>query len=113
MFGAKKGYTSDDRVKQWTESMQNIKLFEDELAARNITGNNFFSGKSNPGWLDFMIWPWFERIDVYHQLYQVYLYFCLKILTTFLRKQFIFNYRSLDYCFPEIIFLFSPAGLRK
>ena len=44
-------------------------MFERELAARGDSG--FFSGRGQPGWLDYMVWPWFERMDIFAAIYQV------------------------------------------
>ena len=68
-FGAKRGFTAEDRARQWTESMENLKLFERELETRGAGG--FFSLEDHPGWLDYMIWPWCERIDAFFETYKV------------------------------------------
>lgn len=36
-----------------------LDIFEQELAKR---GTSYFGG-DKPGWVDYMIWPWFERIN--------------------------------------------------
>ena len=66
-FGAKKGLTSEDRAKHWKDSMDNVEAFEVELCSR---GSAYFGGEQ-PGWLDYMIWPWFERIDAYSVIFKV------------------------------------------
>ena len=66
-FGLQKGLTSDGRAKYWNESMDNIEAFERELSSR---GAAFFGG-DQPGWLDYMVWPWFERIDSYSVIFKV------------------------------------------
>ena len=68
-FGVKKGFTAEDRAKQWATSMKSLEMFETELSNRAPGG--YFSGDDAPGWLDYMIWPWMERIDVYFAIYQV------------------------------------------
>ena len=66
-FGVQKGLTPDGRAKYWNESMDNVEAFERELSSR---GSAFFGG-DQPGWLDYMIWPWFERIDTYSVIFKV------------------------------------------
>jgi len=61
-FGWKRGQGPADRVKHWTNCMNNLQLFESELGER---GTDFFGGSTMPGWLDYMIWPWMERINIY------------------------------------------------
>ena len=51
-----------------TESVTNMGHFERELAARATT---YFGGASAPGWLDYMLWPWFERLASYGEVYPV------------------------------------------
>lgn len=51
--------TSTDRD-LFNEGLTRLDIFENELAKR---GTPYFSGKS-PGMLDFMIWPWWERVDI-------------------------------------------------
>ena len=38
-----------------------VKYFETELKNK---GTTYFGGKDNPGMLDYMIWPWFERTEI-------------------------------------------------
>merc|ERR1719150_2028107 len=66
-FGLQKGLTQDGRAKHWNESMDNVEAFERELSSR---GSAYFGG-DQPGWLDYMIWPWFERIDSYSVIFKV------------------------------------------
>ena len=66
-FGVQKGLTQDGRAKHWNESMDNVEAFKRELSSR---GTDFFAG-DQPGWLDYMIWPWFERIDSYSVIFKV------------------------------------------
>ena len=61
-FGVKKGFTAEDRAKQWATSMKSLAMFETELSNRAPDG--YFSGADSPGWLDYMIWPWMERLEV-------------------------------------------------
>ena len=68
-FGAKRGFAAEDRARQWTESMENLNLFERELETRGADG--FFSCEDRPGWLDYMVWPWFERFDAFYETYKV------------------------------------------
>ena len=68
-FGAKRGFAAEDRARQWTESMENLNLFERELKTRGADG--FFSCEDRPGWLDYMVWPWFERFDAFFETYKV------------------------------------------
>lgn len=39
-----------------------LDIFEEELKKR---GTTFFGGNSRPGYLDYMIWPWFERFGIF------------------------------------------------
>ncbi|KAL6256183.1 hypothetical protein P5V15_012299 [Pogonomyrmex californicus] len=48
------------------EVTDDLQEFEDELNARNTT----FFGGSNPGMLDILIWPWFERAKALTLLYK-------------------------------------------
>jgi len=41
--------------------LNSLDLFEKELKAR---GTKFFGG-ARPGMLDYMIWPWFERFELF------------------------------------------------
>jgi len=61
-FGWKRGQGEEDRAKHWTDCMDHLQIFEAELNARNT---DFFGGSELPGWLDYMIWPWMERINIY------------------------------------------------
>ena len=44
----------------FNEALTRLDVFENELAKRRTP---YFSGES-PGMLDFMIWPWWERVDI-------------------------------------------------
>merc|ERR1712242_430500 len=47
---------------EFQEKIKNVfKYLEKELEKR---GTPFFNGKSLPGMLDYMIWPWMERLEV-------------------------------------------------
>ena len=63
----KRGLTAEDRAKYWGDSMDNIQAFETELSSR---GSCYFGGEQ-PGWLDYMVWPWFERLDAYSTILKV------------------------------------------
>ena len=54
--------TSDEAKKvEGLTNFQNSLLFlEQELKNR---GTKFFNGKEQPGMLDYMIWPWIERVE--------------------------------------------------
>ena len=68
MFGFKKGFGEEERANLWSESLKNLNIFELELSKRGKDG--FFS-ENYPGYLDYMIWPWFERIDAFGETYKV------------------------------------------
>ena len=63
----KRGLTSEDRAKYWSDSMDNVEAFERELSSR---GESHFGGDL-PGWLDYMVWPWFERVHSYSSIFKV------------------------------------------
>ena len=65
MFGWRRNLTEADRSKHWSESLVELETFENSLG----TEKDFFSGKQGPGWLDFMIWPWMERIEAFAEVY--------------------------------------------
>jgi len=50
---------SDETAKLMESSDKIYDIFEAELKAR---GTKFFFGSGHPGFLDYMIWPWVERI---------------------------------------------------
>jgi len=62
----KRGLTPEDRAKYWTDSMDNVEAFERELSSR---GEPHFGGDL-PGWLDYMVWPWFERVHSYSTIFK-------------------------------------------
>lgn len=47
------------RTEKIADFVKGLKPFEDELKRRATV---FFGGSEKPGMLDYMIWPWFERI---------------------------------------------------
>jgi len=65
-FGWKIGQGADDRAKHFTESLDNMEHFEQELILRDSA---YFGGEDLPGWLDYMLWPWYERVGVYCRVY--------------------------------------------
>ena len=67
-FGWKRGQGEEDRAAHWAECMQNLVRFETELGQRQTA---FFGGQDFPGWLDYMIWPWMERINIYPLVFKV------------------------------------------
>jgi len=66
-FGWKRGQGPEDRAKHWADCMKNLEIFESELGRRQTT---FFGGSDSPGWLDYMIWPWMERINIYPMVFK-------------------------------------------
>ena len=68
IFGWKKGQGEKDRAAHWAESMENLERFETELGLRQTA---FFGGEDLPGWMDYMIWPWFERINIFPSVFKV------------------------------------------
>ena len=69
IFGWKKGQGEEDRAAHWAECMQNLERFETELGQRKTA---FFGGEDLPGYLDYMMWPWMERIEIFPLIFQVY-----------------------------------------
>jgi hypothetical protein len=53
--------------------LDGLDWWEHELAARKTT---FFSGSEAAGMLDYCLWPWFERLDMY-QVHKERKYFWL------------------------------------
>jgi len=66
-FGFLRGQGPEDRAGHFSESMKNMKIFEKELEMRNTV---FFGGDEAPGWLDYMLWPWFERVECYSTVFK-------------------------------------------
>eukprot|EP00091_Calanus_sinicus_P012953 TRINITY_DN28909_c0_g1_i1.p1 TRINITY_DN28909_c0_g1~~TRINITY_DN28909_c0_g1_i1.p1 ORF type:complete len:133 (+),score=35.00 TRINITY_DN28909_c0_g1_i1:78-476(+) len=56
----REGEGAEDRAAHWAECMLNLERFETELGQRKTA---FFGGEDLPGYLDYMIWPWMERIE--------------------------------------------------
>lgn len=62
-------FTAADATAQASHVSQfvsNLALFEKELSRRNT---KFFGGDNEPGMLDYMIWPWFERFPTLKVLF--------------------------------------------
>ncbi|ODN05183.1 Pyrimidodiazepine synthase [Orchesella cincta] len=53
------GLQSDQVVLLMNKLIGELELFEKELERR---GTKFFAGSEKPGMLDYMIWPWMERL---------------------------------------------------
>jgi len=66
-FGFLRKQGPEDRAGHFDESMKNMKIFETELEQRKTA---FFGGDIEPGWLDYMLWPWFERVDCYSTVFE-------------------------------------------
>lgn len=66
-FGWKIGQGPEHREKHFAESLDHMEHFENELKSR---GTTFFGGESAPGYLDYMLWPWYERVTIYKDVYQ-------------------------------------------
>eukprot|EP00092_Neocalanus_flemingeri_P084322 GFUD01105925.1.p1 GENE.GFUD01105925.1~~GFUD01105925.1.p1 ORF type:complete len:180 (-),score=44.20 GFUD01105925.1:29-568(-) len=61
-FGWMRGQGEEERAAHWLDCIGNLERFETELGLRQTS---YFGGEEQPGWLDYMIWPWFERIHIY------------------------------------------------
>lgn len=46
-----------------------LDIYEEELKRR---GTKFFAGDEKPGYLDYMIWPWWERTDAFTYIDEKY-----------------------------------------
>ena len=68
IFGRLKGQGPQERTKLWAASSLGLLVFENELKRR---GSTFFGGSSLPGYLDYMIWPWMERINIFPKIFEV------------------------------------------
>ena len=53
--------TPEERQVAKATFQKSMKYLESDLKCRNT---KFFKGNELPGMLDYMIWPWMERIDV-------------------------------------------------
>jgi glutathione S-transferase len=51
-------------VTPFESMLSNLDTFEKELGAR---GGKFFGGE-HPAMIDYMIWPWFERFELFNLL---------------------------------------------
>lgn len=58
IFAIRDSLPEDEMKERIAALVHSLKPFEEELAKR---GKCFFGGDS-PGMLDYMIWPWFERL---------------------------------------------------
>jgi len=65
-FGWKIGQGPEDRAKHFSDSLAYMDHFERELSSR---GTQYFSGPQEAGWLDYMLWPWYERLEAYRGVY--------------------------------------------
>ena len=65
-FGFKRGHGPTERSVLFKESLDNMSVLEDRLAK---LGTNFFHGNDNPGMLDYFLWPWFERVDLFGRVF--------------------------------------------
>ncbi|XP_069700911.1 pyrimidodiazepine synthase-like [Periplaneta americana] len=50
---------ADNREQHFSDLQTELDRFEKELSSR---GTPFFAGSGGPGMLDYMLWPWFERV---------------------------------------------------
>merc|ERR1712107_454250 len=55
-----------ERQKMLNDFQESLKFLEDEL---NKRGSTFFHGNDEPKMLDYMIWPWIERLEVFPKLH--------------------------------------------
>ena len=69
VFGWKIGQGEQHRAGHWSKAMQSLDPLEQELVDRKT---RFFGGDNLPGYLDYMIWPWMERIKIFPSVFQVY-----------------------------------------
>jgi len=60
-------FSKSDRVEHAQKYRESLKFLEDLLTER---GSKYFSGNDKPGFLDYMIWPWIERVGVFPKLFQ-------------------------------------------
>jgi len=67
IFGWKRGQGVEERALHWADVMKNLERFETELVQRNTV---FFGGENLPGYLDYMIWPWMERINIFPSVFK-------------------------------------------
>jgi glutathione S-transferase len=55
------GKPDEDLSDAFDTMLENLDLFETELKSR---GSKLFGGEK-PAMVDYMIWPWFERLEVF------------------------------------------------
>jgi len=67
VFGWKIGQGEQHRAGHWSKAMQSLDPLEQELVDRKT---RFFGGDNLPGYLDYMIWPWMERIKIFPSVFQ-------------------------------------------
>jgi len=60
-------FSKSDRAEHAQKYRESLKFLEDVLTER---GSKYFSGNDKPGFLDYMIWPWIERVGVFPKLFQ-------------------------------------------
>ena len=77
--------------------MQNLERFETELGQRKTA---FFGGEDLPGYLDYMMWPWMERIEIFPLIFQV----------DFLEREVYFTmiHFTIDSCFTMYLYVDYP-----
>jgi len=56
--GTRRG-VGDDVANRVANLEASLDVFEAELVRR---GSTYFGGPTRPGWVDYMIWPWMERL---------------------------------------------------
>ena len=59
--------SDNDKVELFKQFQESLKFLEMELNHRK--GNSYFANGNEPGMLDYMIWPWIERLEVFPKLY--------------------------------------------
>jgi len=67
MFGFKRGEGSAKRLEHFQQSLKNLVSFEKRLAE---IGTSFFHSDDHPGMMDYLLWPWFERIHAFNLVFQ-------------------------------------------
>ena len=59
--------TSEEREEARLNFIKGMKHLELDLKQRNT---KFFNGNDLPGMLDYMIWPWLERIEILPMIFE-------------------------------------------
>ena len=59
--------TPEERQELLSKFRDSVKFLEKELESR---GTKFFQEGSQPGMFDYMIWPWFERLEVFPMIHK-------------------------------------------